>query len=91
MLAFTVLGEGLAAEIAGRANTAVNLLMFGGSFAMQWGIGVIVDLARATLGLDTAAGLRLAFAIALALYVLAYGWFAWGWRRHSHPRRAAAT
>jgi len=91
VLAFTVLGEGLAAEIAGRANTAVNLLMFGGSFAMQWGIGVIVDLARATLGLDTAAGLRLAFAIALALYVLAYGWFAWGWRRHSHPRRAAAT
>jgi predicted MFS family arabinose efflux permease len=91
VLAFTVLNEGLAPEIAGRANTAVNLLMFGGSFAMQWGVGVIVDIARASLGLDTAAGLRLAFAFALALYLLAYGWFAWGWRRHSHPRRAAAS
>ena len=90
VLAFTVLNEGIAAEIAGRANTAVNLLMFGGSFAMQWGIGVIVDVARASLGLDTAGGLRLAFATALALYILAYGWFAWGWRRHSRPRRGAA-
>jgi MFS family permease len=89
VLAFTVLNEGLATELAGRANTAVNLLMFGGSFAAQWGIGVIVDTARSTLGYDTAAGLRLAFVVVLALYVLAYAWFAYGWRRHSHPRRAA--
>jgi len=91
VLAFTVLNEGLDPEIAGRANTAVNLLMFGGSFAAQWGIGVVVDAARAALGLDTAAGLRLAFAIILALYVLAYAWFAYGWRRHSRPRHRAAS
>jgi predicted MFS family arabinose efflux permease len=88
VLAFTVLNDGLAPELAGRTNTAVNLLMFGGSFAMQWGIGVIVDTARAALGFDTAAGLRLAFTVALAMYVLAYGWFAYGWRRHARPRAA---
>ena len=38
-----VLNEGFAKELAGRANTALNLMMFVGSFATQWGIGVVVD------------------------------------------------
>ena len=50
-----------------RANTALNLLMFGGSFLAQWGIGLLVDAARIGLGMDTAGGLRLAFALVLAL------------------------
>ena len=83
ILAFTVLNDGFARELTGRANTALNLLMFGGSFATQWGIGVVVDAARAGLGLDIAGGLKLAFAAALLLYGLAYAWFAWGWRRHA--------
>ena len=45
-----VLCEGFAKALAGRANTTLNLLMFGGSFATQWGIGVVVDLVRAALG-----------------------------------------
>ncbi len=36
--------------------------MFGGSFAVQWGIGLVVDAARVAYGLDTAGGLRVAFA-----------------------------
>jgi MFS family permease len=86
VLAFTVLNDGLAPELAGRANTAINVMMFGGSFAAQWGVGIIVDTARGAFGFDTAAGLRLAFAMLLALYALAYAWFAYGWRRHSRPR-----
>ena len=39
VLAFTVLNEGFGHEIGGRANTALNLIMFGGSFVAQWGIG----------------------------------------------------
>jgi len=87
VLAFTVLNDGLARELTGRANTAVNLLMFAGSFAAQWGIGIVVDVARRSLGLDDAGGLRLAFALVLALYVLSYAWFVRGWRRHArvHP------
>ncbi len=92
VLAFTVLNDGFAAEFAGRANTALNLLMFGGGFAAQWGIGLAVDAARAGLGLDTAEGLRLAFAFVLVLDVLTFGWFAWGWRRHApHLYPAAAA
>jgi MFS family permease len=83
VLSFTVLNEGLARELTARANTAANLLMFAGSFAAQWGIGVGVDAARAWFALDTAAALRLAFSLVLALYAAAYWWFARGWRRHS--------
>jgi hypothetical protein len=86
VLAFTVLNDGLARDLTGRANTAVNLLMFAASFAVQWGIGVIVEAARIALGLGAAGALRLAFALVLALYVAAYAWFARGWSRHARVR-----
>ncbi len=88
ILAFTVLNDGFAKELAGRANTALNLLMFGGAFAAQWGIGLVVDAARTGFGFDMAGGLKLAFACVLALDMLAYAWFAWGWRRHAGRRHA---
>ena len=94
VLAFTVLSDGFAPEFAGRANTALNLLMFGGGFVAQWGIGLVVDAARAGFGLDAAGGLKFAFMLVLALEVPAYAWFAWGWRRHapySHGASRAAN
>jgi predicted MFS family arabinose efflux permease len=91
VLSFTVLNEGFGRELTGRVNTAMNLMMFAGSFAMQWGIGLIVDAARAHLGYDTAAGLKLAFAIALAGDIAALCWFAWGWRRRTARPRAAGA
>ena len=83
VLGFTVLGEGFPPELAGRANTALNLLMFTSSFATQWGIGVVVDVARASLGIDAVGALRVAFALVLAADVLALAWFVLGWRRHA--------
>ena len=65
VLAFSVLNDGFAAEFAGRANTALNLMMFGGGFVAQWGIGLVVDAARAGFGLDAAGGLQFAFALVL--------------------------
>ena len=91
ILAFTVLNDGFATELAGRANTALNLLTFVGSFAAQWGVGLIVDAARARLGLDTAGGLKLAFAVVLVVDALALAWFALGWRRHAGHVRALAA
>jgi hypothetical protein len=82
------LSEGFAKDLAGRVNTALNLLMFICGFAAQWGVGLVVDAARAVLGLGASGGLKLAFAIALGLDVLAYGWFAWGWRRHAGRMQA---
>ncbi len=91
VLAFTVLNDGFATELTARANTALNLLMFTGSFVTQWGIGLVVDAARAGLGLDTRDGLRLAFAIVLVLDALTFAWFVWGWSRHAvHPAAARA-
>jgi predicted MFS family arabinose efflux permease len=81
VLSFTVLNDGFAKELSGRANTAVNLVMFTGSFAIQWGVGLVVDGARAALGLTTAGGLKLAFAMVFALNVATLVWFAIGWRR----------
>ena len=80
VLSFTVLNDGFAKELTGRANTAVNLCMFSGSFAAQWGIGLAVDAARIGLGYDTAGGLKLAFAIALAANIATLVWFYSGWR-----------
>ena len=90
VLAFTVLNDAFGVELTARSNTALNLLMFCGSFATQWGIGIIVDASRATLGLEVAGALKLAFTVSLTLYALAYAWFAWGWRRHGGVTRAAA-
>jgi MFS family permease len=90
VLAFTTLNEGFGRELAGRTNTTLNLLMFGGSFITQWGIGVVVDAARALWALDNAGGLRVAFAIVMLGNILTYAWFARGWRRHGVVAHAVA-
>jgi hypothetical protein len=92
VLAFAVLNEGFPRDLVGRANTAVNLVMFAGSFATQWGIGVIVDLARGWGGLDTASGLRYAMTLVLVLNLAVLAWFAAGWKRFAvhTPAPAAA-
>ena len=91
ILGYTIVTEGFAAELAGRVNTALNLIMFVASFIAQWGIGILVDLVRRALATDVANALPYAFALALAADVLACVWFASGWRRHravAHPALA---
>ena len=83
VLAFAVLTEGFGRELAGRTNTALNLLMFASSFLAQWGIGVIVDATRVAFALDAAGGLRAAFALILVLLIASNAWFVWGWRQHA--------
>ena len=83
VLGFTILGQGFPRELAARANTVLNLLMFSASFAMQWGIGLVVDAARSRFGMGTGAALQLAFMLVLGIECLAYGWFAFAWRRHA--------
>ncbi|MEP7328656.1 MAG: MFS transporter [Betaproteobacteria bacterium] len=89
VLAFTTLNEGFGRDFAGRTNTTLNLLMFGGSFISQWGIGVVVDAARSFWNLDNAGGLRVAFAIVMVGNILTYIWFVRGWRRHGVVAYAA--
>jgi len=91
VLGFTALNEGFPRTLTGRTNTTLNLAMFSGSFAVQWGIGLLVDAGRAAYGLDTAGGLRVAFAVVLGAYVLAFLWFLRGWKRHGAVVPAVAA
>lgn len=90
ILGYPILGEGFPKELAGRASTALNLLMFVGSFAAQWGIGLIIDATRVPGTTGSGAGLRNAFAVVLACHALTYVWFLAGWGRHAVPRVARA-
>jgi predicted MFS family arabinose efflux permease len=47
-------------EMGGRANTGINFVVFAGAFGMQWGLGLITDLAM-SVGQSEAEGLRTAF------------------------------
>ena len=85
ILAFTLLYETFPSSLAGRANTTINLTMFSGAFAAQWGIGVIADAVRVARGASVADGIHAAFVVVLVLVAAAYAWFLAGWKRHSVP------
>ena len=68
-------------EIAARANGALNLLHFGWAFAVQYGIGLIVDQWTPQDGHYPLAAYRAAFGLSLALQAAAMVWFAMPWIR----------
>jgi len=43
ILFYAALSQRFPSRIAGRVNTAMNLLVFVGAFVLQWGIGVVID------------------------------------------------
>lgn len=78
-------GQAFAAGLAGRALSAFNLMIFAGVFALQWGIGLVIDALRAG-GWSTLAAYRLAFG-GFALLCLVC--FIWLLCRSRHPHAAA--
>jgi predicted MFS family arabinose efflux permease len=60
--------------VAGRALSAYNLVVFGGVFVVQWGIGLLIDSFMA-LGLAELASFRAAMAVFLTCSVMSYGYF----------------
>ena len=68
--------------MAGRALSAYNLVIFGGVFTLQWGIGLAVDGFLAA-GLGTVDAFRAAMGVFLACCMAAYGYFLLG---KSHNR-----
>jgi len=66
-------------EAAGRLVTLYNMFVFIGAFAIQWGVGVVVDgLGQA--GLDRASSFSAAFAGLGVLQLVSLGWFIRGAR-----------
>lgn len=71
----------LPAEAAGRALSGYNLVIFGGVFVVQWGIGLLIDALGFFVG-DEVARYRGAIAIFGACGVLAYAVFLRAHLRH---------
>jgi len=73
---YAALSQAFPAHLAGRVNTALNLLVFVMAFVAQWAIGVVIDLWPQTASNGYAAeGYQVAFAVMLALQVLALAWY----------------
>ncbi len=72
---YPVLTRAFPPTLSGRVVTAINLLVFFGAFAFQWGVGEVIDLWPPSGGGYAPAAYRVAFGILLALEVLSLGWF----------------
>ena len=73
-LAQPAVGLAFAPALAGRALSAFNLVIFGGVFVLQWGIGLLVD-AFLALGASELSAFRGAMGLFLGCAVVAYGFF----------------
>jgi len=85
ILAYPWLASYFGTALAGRANTALNLLVFSTAFASQYAIGIIIDLwpQRADGGYANE-GYQAGFGVFLGLQVLALMWFMFN-RPQAHP------
>ena len=72
-IAYSLVAQAFPASLSGRANTALNLLVFAGAFGLQWGIGGFVDILQAS-GWATEAAYRSAFMVLLGGQALALVW-----------------
>ncbi|MGI9134256.1 MAG: MFS transporter, partial [Rhodoferax sp.] len=61
-------------ELAGRALSAYNLVIFCGVFSVQWGVGLLIDALRAT-GCGQVVAYQGAFGVYGLCCVLAYWHF----------------
>ncbi len=78
IITYASLSQGFPPHLAGRVNTGLNLLVFVIAFAVQWGIGTVIDLwPRGDDGSFAAAGYQAAFAIVLGMQIAGLAWFAW--------------
>lgn len=75
-LCYAVLSQHFPRQLAARANTAQNLLVFVLAFVMQWAIGAVLGHWEDPLTQRYAnAGYQVAFGGLVVLQVLALGWF----------------
>jgi predicted MFS family arabinose efflux permease len=81
-LGYAILTRRYQPELAGRVNTAVNLLVFLGAFAAQWGVGLVVDLWPAADGAHPPAAYGTAFGVLVLAETFALApLFVWPERR----------
>jgi len=75
-LGYATLAAHFGRGAAGRAQSTANLLLFAAAWALQWGIGAMLDRFRAgSEGAVDPAGYHWAFGLVLALQVVAVIWY----------------
>ncbi len=62
------------ASLAGKSLTSFNLLIFVGTFIMQWGIGLIIDLSQ-SLGKSEVVSFQISFFVYLLICIFSYLYF----------------
>lgn len=82
-LAQPAVGMAFPKQLAGRALSAYNLVIFSGVFSVQWGIGLLVDAGLA-LGLSEVGAFRCAMSLFLACSVAS--WIFFLMRGRDNPR-----
>ena len=76
ILPYAVLSQSFPPQLAGRANTGLNLIVFLAAFVAQWAIGVWIDLWPKTAdGGYATHGYQAAFIMMLALQILGMIWY----------------
>jgi len=90
-LAYAILSQHFPKVLAGRVNTALNLLVFVGAFALQWGLGAMIGLWPLAAGGYDPAGYSAAFGLVLLLHGLALGWYWYAGRHPTSPSRDTST
>ncbi len=68
---FAILSQAFPVSMAGRANTALNLLVFVASFLVQWGIGIVINFYPTGGGRYALEGYTVAFGATVVLQVAA--------------------
>ena len=61
-------------KLAGKSLTSFNVLLFSGTFFMQWGIGLIIDLSQ-FLGKEEVLSFQISFTVYLIICIFSYLYF----------------
>ncbi|MBK9447226.1 MAG: MFS transporter [Betaproteobacteria bacterium] len=73
-LGYSQTAAGFPLQLAGRATTTYNLMVFAGGFGAQWGMGLLIDLLTGQ-GVSEANALRVVFGVLLVLQATTFTWF----------------
>lgn len=80
-LSYPLLAARFPAEITGRVVTAVNLVTFSMAFAVQFGVGAIINLWPVVDGRYATEGYAASFALCWLLQLIFVGWLWWAERQ----------
>ncbi|CDH44544.1 MAG: MFS transporter [Candidatus Competibacteraceae bacterium] len=80
-LSYAILTQAFPPTLAGRVNTALNVLVFVVAFTGQWGMGAIINHWPVVGNGYAESGYQWAFGLALMAQLVTWVWLLLGWRR----------